>query len=47
MQNYKNNKGHTTHNEYNANTITTATNIFTPRKYEKLYRIKNINLTTY
>jgi hypothetical protein len=23
-QNYTNNKGHTTHNEYNANTITTA-----------------------
>jgi hypothetical protein len=25
-QNYTNNKGHTTHNEYNANTITTTTN---------------------
>jgi hypothetical protein len=24
--NYINNKGHTTHNEYNANTITTTTN---------------------
>jgi hypothetical protein len=28
-QNYTNNKGHTTHNEYNANTITTATNTIT------------------
>jgi hypothetical protein len=25
-QNYTHNKGHTTHNEYNANTITTTTN---------------------
>jgi hypothetical protein len=25
-QNYKNNKGHTTHNECNANAITTTTN---------------------
>jgi hypothetical protein len=26
IQNYTNNKGHTIHNEYNANTITTTTN---------------------
>jgi hypothetical protein len=25
-QNYTNNKGHTTHNEYNENTLTTTTN---------------------
>jgi hypothetical protein len=28
-QNYTNNKGHATHNEYNANTITTTTNKIT------------------
>jgi hypothetical protein len=28
-QNYTNNKGHTTHNEYNANTITATTNTIT------------------
>jgi hypothetical protein len=28
-QNYTNNKGHTTHNEYNANTIPTKTNTIT------------------
>jgi hypothetical protein len=28
-QNYTNNKGHTTHNEYNANTIITTTNTIT------------------
>jgi hypothetical protein len=28
-QNYTNNKGHTTHNEYNANIIATTTNTIT------------------
>jgi hypothetical protein len=28
-QNYTNNKGHTTHNEYSANTITATTNTIT------------------
>jgi hypothetical protein len=34
---HKNNKGHTSHNEYNANTITTTTNTIVNKKISILY----------
>jgi hypothetical protein len=35
--NYTNNKGHTTHNEYNESTITATTNTITTTKKTKLH----------
>jgi hypothetical protein len=38
-QNYTNNKGHTTHNEYNANAITTTTNTIKTSLIKNKYTI--------